>query len=371
MQTVKVVYLMLRVGFIGVGRIADLHYMGYQDNPNARLYAVCDTNQSLLHKRASEWGVENVYQDYHKLLDDPDIDIVEIITPHHLHAEMSIAALEAGKHVSVQKPMAMNLSEADAIIVAEHRSSRMFRVIENYRFYPPYNKIKELMESDHIGDPISIRIKSTTGNVSYGWDISEMSQAWRSDVSNSGEGSVLFDHGQHIWSLSMYLLGEVERVFSFIGSTQAIGHHEVGSGALLDTPAVVSWKYAGSNTYGSCEFVHSHDLMVRSDYYPLNVLLEVTGSSGIARVNRGPSGQLFDRAPVELYRDGELTSYTELESDYSSSFRRGVQDFVDAIVEGRSSDLTGVEAREVLRFSLAVLLSGRERREVSLNEIVS
>ncbi len=362
---------MLRVGFIGAGRIADLHYMGYRDNPNARLYAVCDTDQSLLNRRASEWAVENVYQDYRKLLDDPNIDIVEIITPHHLHAEMSIAALEAGKHVSVQKPMAMSLSEADSMIVAADRSSKAFRVIENYRFYPPYNKIKELMVSGDIGDPMTIRIKSTTGNVGYGWDISNVSQEWRSDVSNSGEGSVLFDHGQHIWSLSMYLLGEVERVFSFIGSTQAIGHHEVGTGALLDTPAVISWKYIGSDTYGSCEFVHSHDLMVKSDFYPLNVLLEVTGSKGVAWVNRGPSGQLFERAPVELYRDGELTSYTELESDYPSSFKRGVKDFVDAIVEGRSSDLTGVEAREVLRFSLAVLLSGREHREVCLGEIVS
>ena len=359
---------MLRVGFIGAGRIADLHYLGYKDNPDAELYAVCDADQALLQRRAVEWGAEETYDDYRRLLDDPKVDAVEVITPHHLHAEMSIAALEAGKHVSVQKPMALDLTEADAMISAADRSGRLFRVIENYRFYPPINKAKELIEAGEIGEPISIRIKSLCGNERYGWEIPQTSQDWRSDPSRSGEGSVVFDHGQHIWSIAMYFLGDVERVFAFIGREKVEGHHEARSGSFLDNPAMVTWKYRGRDKYGTWEAVYSDELIVRSHYYPMYVWLEVTGSRGILWVNNF-IGRALDRPPLEMYRDGEMTSFPDVDSDYATSFVRGVHDFVDAILKGRQSELTGPEARDVLRLSLAVLLSGKEGREVRLDEI--
>lgn len=145
----------LRVGFIGAGRIADMHYLGYKDNPKARLCAICDADRAVSRRRAADWGVDKTYDDYRRLLDDPDVDAVEIITPHHLHSEMVIAALDAGKHVSVQKPMALNLTQADAMIDAAKRSGRLLRVIENYRYYEPFIRAKELIETGEIGEPIS------------------------------------------------------------------------------------------------------------------------------------------------------------------------------------------------------------------------
>ena len=109
--------------------------------------------------------------------------------------------------------------------------------------------------------------------------------------------------------------------------------------------------------------------MLRSKYYPIDVWLEITGSRGILWVNQGPPGHLLDRPPVEIYRDGVMTSFSDIDSDYATSFVRSVHDFVDAILEGRESELTGLEARNVLRFSLAILLSGKEHREVGLDEI--
>ena len=70
-----------------------------------------------------------------------------------------------------------------------------------------------------------------------------------------------------------------------------------------------------------------------------------------------------------MYRDGEMTSFTNLDADYATSFARAGRDFADAILEGRQSDLTGAESREVLRFSLAVIRSGKERREVFVDEV--
>ena len=108
----------IRVGIVGCGRIAELHAMGYRGREDARICAVCDVNKGHAEKAARAWGVEKIYTDYQRLLADPEIDLVELLVPHHLHASMTVQACMAGKHVSVQKPMAMNVAEADQMIAA-------------------------------------------------------------------------------------------------------------------------------------------------------------------------------------------------------------------------------------------------------------
>ena len=272
----------LRVGFIGLGRIADMHYEGYRNNPRASLDAVCDV--------------------------DPAIDAVEIITPHHLHAEMSIAALEAGKHVSVQKPMAMNVTEADAMLAAADRSDRLFRVIENYRFSPLFAKAREMLRAGEIGEPLTLRIKSLTGNMRHGWDVPSNAQDWRSDEARSGQGSTVFDHGQHIWSIARYLMGDVERTFAFIGREQAQAHHELTPGSFLENPAMASWKYRGAERYGSWESVYAEEMVIRSRYYPIYVSMEATGTRGVLWVNNFIGQRLDNRTPLEMYRDGKIVA---------------------------------------------------------------
>lgn len=82
----------IRAAIVGCGRISDLHELGYRGREDARIVAVCDTNRGRLRAKAKEWGVEKTFTDYHKLLQDPEIDLVELLVPHDLHAEMTIAA---------------------------------------------------------------------------------------------------------------------------------------------------------------------------------------------------------------------------------------------------------------------------------------
>ena len=168
-----------------------------------------------------------------------------------------------------------------------------------------------------------------------------------------------------MWTIARYLLGDIERVFAYIGSTEVISHHEIVPGGTLDNPGMIVWKYAGRDVYGTCESVHSEELIVRSTHYPIDVSVEITGSRGILYVHQGPNGQMVPRPPIEILRDGSMTSIANLEIDYTAGFRLAIEDFVQAIF-GRSqaSDLTGEEAREILRFSLAMVRSGREGREV-------
>ena len=354
----------LRVGFIGAGAIADLHYLGYKDNPKAELYAICDVDEALLQQRASAWGVEKTYTDYRDLLADPLVDAVEIITPHHLHAEMGIAALDAGKHVSMQKPMAVNMAECDALISAAQGSTKLFRVFENFRFYPPMRKAKQLLDAGAIGEPLSIRIKCVQGSSGEDWEIPYRRWAWRFDPAQSGGGRVILDYGYHLFSIALWYLGPIEKVFAWI--TYRPIQHEW----LLDSPAVVIWKYRDAQKYGSYEAITSDDIVVPTKYgRPEDEWVELTGSRGFIWINRCTS-MLLDRPPLEMYRDGETTAFSTVDADWGASFIAGVHDFVDAIVEGRQSPLTGQEGKRVLQFCRAAQLSAKEGREVNPEEMV-
>ena len=102
----------LGVGIVGCGRISDLHELGYRGLEDACIVAVCDPKRSRASAKARAWNVGTVYTDYHQLLADPAVDLVELLVPHHLHVGMAVEACAAGKHVSVQKPMALSIAEA-------------------------------------------------------------------------------------------------------------------------------------------------------------------------------------------------------------------------------------------------------------------
>jgi predicted dehydrogenase len=353
----------IRVGLIGVGNIARLHQLGYKDNPNAELYAVCDIDEKLLQQRASEWEVQKAYTDYRQLLADPKVDAVEVITPHHLHALIGIAALSAGKHVSMQKPMAISVTECDTLIEAARRSGKLFRVFENFRYYPPMVKAKELLDSGAIGEPLSIRLKVVMGS-REGWEIPYKRWSWRFDPAQGGGGRVMFDYGSHIFAVAMWFLGGVEKVYAWVT------YRPIQHGWMLDSPAVVIWKYSNTEKYGSFEVVTSEDILVHSKYVPEDEWVELTGSRGFIWVNRC-SARLLDRPPVVMYRDGVTTefSFSDTDSDWASSFVAGVRDFTDAIIQSRQAPLTGEEGKEVIQFCGAAELSAKEGREVRPEEI--
>ena len=102
-------------------------------------------------KFAAEHGIPKVYESYEEVLADPTVTGVELLVPHHLHCEMTVKACEAKKHVSVQKPMALNLEECDKLIAAAKQNNVKLKVFENFVHYPPYLFIKELIAKGEIG----------------------------------------------------------------------------------------------------------------------------------------------------------------------------------------------------------------------------
>jgi predicted dehydrogenase len=354
----------LRIGLLGCGRIADLQCLGYREHPRAEIAAVCDRDAALARRRADAWGVARVYGDAGALFADRELDAIEILTPHHLHAEHAVAALEAGKHVSLQKPPTRTLAELDRVAEAARRSGRVVRVFENFSHYPPHVKAKELVDAGAIGTPLSVRVKTAAGRLTEGWEVSPDSQAWRLDPELCGGGATTFDHGYHCFQMGRWFVpAPVERVHAFVHWTS------LGPRARIDGPALVSWRYAGDPArMGSWEVIASLGLRVRSHYYVSDDRLEIHGSEGVVWVNRC-TGQLLDEPSLVLYREGETRAFHDLATDWAESFRRGGRDFVDALLAGRAPDQTLDDARETLVFALAAARSAAEGREVALDEL--
>lgn len=353
----------VRIGFIGCGRISTLQALGYLEHDSAEIVAVCDRDPDVLARRAAEWHVAATYTDYRALLDDPEVDAVEILVPHHLHSEVALAALAAGKHVSLQKPPTFTLGELAEIDAAAQAADRRFRVVENFMHYPPHVRARELIAAGAIGEPLSVRIKTAAGRLGDGWDVPWEATAWRMDPARCGGGPTCFDHGYHCFTLGQMFIAEpVEQVHAWIHV------HQIGPGMVYDGPAMISWKYAGVPKFGSWEVIASIGMRVRSDYYPSDDRLEIHGTEGILWVTRC-TGKLLDEPPLLLYRDGETRAFHDVPADWADSFRAASRDFVEALRSGRPAQHDAAAAAAVLRFAIAAHVSACERRPVQLSEV--
>ena len=351
------------VGIIGTGRISDLHAIEYRRNPHTRIVALCDRDPEIAAGRRRAWGVPGalITTDYHEVLAQSAVDLVEILLPHHLHAEAAQAAFAAGKAVSLQKPMTTTLAAADRLVAAAEQAGVPFRVFENFIFYPPVMRAKELVDAGAIGTPLTIRIKSNPGSRQFAWDVPAGAQAWRQDRSQAGGGPLVFDDGHHKFALAWHFMGPPQEVHAWIGSTAGEG------GYVFDAPAMVSFRFAGQR-FGNLEVVYSPGLQIDTEHYAQDDRVEITGTEGVILINRG-HGRLGDVVPLQHYRDGRWTDYRDLESGWERSFVHATRHAVDALRAGSQALLSGRDAREILRFALAAEASARQGRAVRVEEL--
>ena len=357
----------LGVALVGCGRIADLHELGYRGREDARIVAVCDTHRGRARGKAKAWGVDKVYSGYRELLADPAVDLVELLVPHHLHAKMTIAACQAGKHVSVQKPMALNVVEADGMIEAAEQASVTLRVYENFIFYPPYVRAKELIEAGEIGEPQMIRLHVGTGKSETEWKVPLGSWMWRIDEQKCGGGLLIFDHGYHLFSLARYLMGDVERVYAWMDRSP-VGGAIPRRLAEVDAPATIMFQFKSPRRYGLLDFVHTPEMVMDTIYYADDDRVEVIGERGVLFVNRC-TARTVDLPPLMMFRDGKTEAIPVERFEWHDSFVDCTQHLIQVLRGGGQPVLDGPSGRSVLQFSLAAHISAREGREVRPDEV--
>lgn len=355
------------VAIVGCGRISGLHALGYRGREDARIVAVCDARRGRAREKARAWDVDKVYADYQQLLSDPEIDLVELLVPHHLHAEMAVAACQAGKHVSVQKPMALTVAEADRMIEAAAQAGVVLRIFENFRFYPPHVRAKEMIDAGEIGEPQMIRLHVGTGKSETEWKVPLSAWLWRINETKCGGGPLVFDHGYHLFSVAHYLMGEVERVYAWMDKSP-VGGMIPRQVAEVDAPATIMFQFKSPRRYGVLDFTHTPDMVMDTVYYADDDRLEVIGDKGILFVNRCTAGTV-DLPPLMMFRGGKTTPIPVERVEWHDSFIDCTHHLIDVLRRGGEPVLDGRTGKAVLQFTLAAHISAREGREVRPDEV--
>ena len=195
---------MVKIGVIGCGKIAQTrHLPEYATNPHAKLVGYYDKIRERSVQMAELYGGK-VYETYYDMINDPEIDAVSICVENRNHAEITNAALYAGKHVLVEKPMAVTLAECESMVAAAEFNGKHLMVGHNMRFDPVHRRAKELLQAGVIGDIITFR--TTIGNAGpEGW--SPDRDAWFFDKDKAAMGA-LSDLGIHKLDLMQYLTGQ-------------------------------------------------------------------------------------------------------------------------------------------------------------------
>lgn len=354
----------VRVAFVGCGRISDLHQIGYRGIDNAKIVALCDKNKSRAQAKATEWGVSNVYADYRDLLDDPEIDMIELLVPHHLHAKMVIDACRAGKHVSVQKPMAITSKEADIMISEAEKAKVHLRIYENFIFYEPFSKARQLIDDGEIGTPQMIRIHFSTGTRGNGWKIPFESWVWRFDQKKCGGGPLVFDHGYHLFSLARFFMGDAERVSAWIDKTTIMPLVNV------DAPATIMIKFKDLRKYGVMDFCHTPSLKIDSQHYSDDNRIEIVGEKGVILINRC-TARTIDLPELMLYSDGKTRAIPIENVQWEDSFIKCTRHFIDVLQNGGNPLLDGKSGKAVLEMAIATEISALRHQEINLSDIAS
>ncbi|AGX03120.1 NADH-dependent dehydrogenase [Bacillus sp. NRRL B-14911] len=194
----------LRVGIIGAGGIAQSRHIPalLTLSELASVEAICDIHEETARLTAEKFGVPHAFGDYQDMLEI--VDAVVICTPNRYHAEISVAALKAGKHVLCEKPMAITAEECEEMIKASKKSGKQLAIAYHYRFMKEARAAKKVIEENEIGQPIVARAKALRRRKVPGWGVFTNKELQG--------GGAMIDYGCHFLDLALWLLGSPEPV---------------------------------------------------------------------------------------------------------------------------------------------------------------
>ena len=369
----------LNIGLIGGGFMGRTHSNGYRRVPNffpdlqytPVLKAVCFRNETKAKAFAEQWGYESVETDWRKMIERDDIDAIDICTPNDTHAEIAIAAANAGKMVLCEKPLARDLAESQGMVDAIENAGVKNTVWYNYRRIPAVTLAKQIIDSGKLG-----KIYHYRANFLQDWTINEnLPQGgeglWRMDAAVSGSG-VVGDLLSHCIDTAIWLNGGIkdvsamtetfvkERMHQLTGKVEKVSiddacsffcHFNNGSLGLFE-----STRYARGHKALYTFEINGANASIRWDLHDLNRL---------EFFDNGDESQLRGWRSIHV-TDGEQPYMNKwwvpgLGIGYEHSFVHQVADFLKSLETGESCSPTFKEALETQKVCQAVLDSAATR----------
>lgn len=355
---------LIRVGIMGAGHITNQRYLtGYREVADAEVVALADPAGDRAARLAAEWGVPRAFTDYREMLAMPEIQAVHVCTPPFTHREVAIAALEAGKHVYVEKPPALSAAEVVEMVRAARRTGKLLMMGSNTVYYPETRALKAMIRQGDLGEVYYAKI------LSFGRRGAP--HGWFREKARAG-GGVLLDGVSHSLDVILYLLDTptpvlvTGRTFDRFKSDPALANQylaaDIAEGAR-DVPLSEVEEMVSAT-------VHFENGLAVTIDAAWKVHLGMQGGIFLAGTKAG--ARVF---PLELFHDapdGTPTSTTPTLPEESHEHVQAIRHFVECVREGRETESPGERSIVTMRIFDAIYRSAAQGgREVRLEEVAA
>ncbi len=333
----------LQVGLIGLGRLGRVYARDLASRiPETRLIAVADTNATAAREVAAEWDVPAWYDSSERLIDDPAVDAVVIVSPTHTHRDVVIQAAAKRTPTFCEKPLALSLGECREMQTAVERSGTFFQMGFMRRFDPGYAAAKREVDEGRIGRPVVFKSTSRDPfppSIEY--------------ANPASSGGILVDMGIHDFDLARWFMGDVSSV-SAIGAVLA--YPELATVGDLDN-AIASLVFAD----GRLGVVD----LTRNGFYGYDIVTEVLGTEGTVRV-----GYLRE-TPIVVMTKNTVTHDTVpyVMERFERAYTRQLQDFAQNVLAERVPPVVIRDGVEALRVALAAARACRKGCTIQVSDM--
>jgi Predicted dehydrogenases and related proteins len=348
----------LKIGIIGTGGISNAHMVGYNSLENVEVAAACDINEKRVTEFGEKYNVKKLYTDFNEMLKLEELDGVSICTWNNAHAAATIAALNAGKNVLCEKPMAMNAIEAQKMKDAADKSGKLLMIGFVKRFCVETIICKEYIEKGHIGDIYYAKASYLRRCGNPG--------GWFADMKRSG-GGPLIDLGVHVIDQVRYLMGKPKPVSVSAATFDKIGMRYNVKG--ID-------RYKASDYTDYCDVEDMATAFIRFDNgailavdasFSLNIKedsgnLELFGAKAGAKLE--PKLEIYSE--MENYLVDISPRYHKAENYFDSIFTNEIKHFTDCIANGTECISPAQDGIELMKILDAAYSSAKTGREVEI-----
>lgn len=336
---------MLKLGIIGAGAVVQgAHAKTIQAREDVEVVGIADPSQGYRETIGKQLGCGKLYEDYRRLLDDPAIQALDICLPHDLHERVVLDAFAAGKDVLLEKPIALDLEQADRMIAAARQAGRRFYVALNQRFYPAHAKLKAIIDSGEYGKPF-LALCQLVGD-----ELGRLNDpnSWKGQWERAG-GGALIDTGTHIVDLLLWWFGRPKTVSCHWG------RFIVTAANKADDNVVATFGYDSMLVQFCVSYSCQTDPWRESKqiYFPeasIHITMEPDTPIYVGR----------DRQPLEPVPVAPMRNW------WDGSVGAGLDHWFDCFL-GKAQPAFGPEAaRETLEVILLAYQSAREGRTINL-----
>ena len=354
----------LKVAVIGNGGISGVHLRGYSLNPDVEIYALCDINEERLNRRGDEYHVDPArrFTDVNEMLAAcPEIEAVSVCTWNAAHAQCAIAALNAGKHVLCEKPMAMTVEEAEAMQAAAEKNNRLLMIGFVRRFGNDCAIMKDFIDNGYFGDiyyakATYLRRKGCPGG-------------WFGDKARSG-GGPLIDLGVHIIDLCRYLMGNPKPVSVYGATFNKLGNRS----NIKSQVGYVSQKKENEDIF------NVEDLATAMIRFDNGSVLQIEASFSL-NIEKDEGVLQFFGTKAGAKLDPELTIYSEM-NDYMTNvklanstalsfdglFENEINHFVECVRTGKPCRNPAQDGVTLMKILTGIYKSAETGHEVLIND---